>query len=108
MTLEQLKLKTLNDNPYAIFNAICIEDLGFDSIIFPSMPCDPALKHRVLCEIMSPEVPPGMPTNVLKRVIFKVSRWKSNAWKHRLCYKESLWSAFWSGIWNHLLKPSSI
>lgn len=93
---------------YAIFNAICIEHLGFDAGLFPSIAYDQDMKDRVLSEILSPEVPRDMPSNVLKRIRFKISRWKSNAWKHRLCYKESLWSAFWSGIWNHLLKPSSI
>lgn len=93
---------------YAIFNAICIDHLGFDSGLFPSISYDQDMKNRVLGEILSPEVPRNMPSNVLKRIRFKISRWKSNAWKHRLCYKESLWSAFWSGIWNHLLKPSSI
>lgn len=93
---------------YNIFNAICIEDLGCDPIVFPPASCEPAMKNRVLNDILSPEVSREMPNNVLKRIGFKVCRWRANAWKHRLCYKESLWSAFWSGIWNHLLKPSSI
>lgn len=93
---------------FNIFNAICIEDLGFNSSLFPSAPCEPGMKNRALKEILSPEVQGEMPNNVLKRIGFKVCRWRANAWKHRLCYKESMWSAFWSGIWNHLLKPSSI
>ena len=32
-------------------------------------------------------------------VLFKFRRWKGSAWKHELCYKESMWSAFWSGVW---------
>ena len=59
-----------------------------------------------------------LPVNVVKsgeeneELIFKMRarlyRWRDNEWKHQLCYKDSMWSAFWSGVWNHLLKPSSI
>ena len=93
-----------------IFNAICIEDLGFEPSAFPEgqAQCSPDLKQRVLDEILSPEFDGKVPKAVLSRLAFKLRRWKANAWKHRLCYKESMWSAFWSGVWNHLLKPSSI
>lgn len=93
---------------FHIFNAICVEDLGFDAFLFPKIECDPELKERVLSEILSPEFKEKTPTGKLARVLFKFRRWRANAWKHRLCYKESMCSAFWSGLWNHLLKPSSI
>ncbi|MBO4843975.1 MAG: nucleotidyltransferase family protein [Bacteroidales bacterium] len=95
---------------FRAFNAICVEDLGFDANIFPAeqAQCDAALKERVLNEILSPEFEGEAPKALLKRVAFKLRRWKANAWKHRLCYKDSMWSAFWSGVWNHLLKPKSI
>ena len=44
----------------------------------------------------------------MARVAWKWHRWKANEWKHRLVYKESMRSTFWSGVWNHLLKPKSI
>lgn len=93
---------------YDIFNAICVEELGFEVNIFTCVQSEPALKERVLDEILDPEFSDELPKSVFRRVVFKIRRWKGSAWKHKLCYKESMWSAFWSGVWNHLLKPSSI
>lgn len=102
--LEEYGMKKL----YDVFNAICVGDLGFDVHIFPKVQFDPALKDRVLNEMLSPEFSETEPKGLISRVMFKYRRWKANEWKHKLCYKESMWSAFWSGTWNHLLKPSSI
>ena len=93
---------------FNILNAICVGDLGFDVKLFPSVQFDPMLKDRVLNEIIAPEFDEELPKDVFRRVAYKLRRWKGNAWKHELCYDDSLWSAFWSGVWNHLLKPSSI
>lgn len=93
---------------YRLFNAICVEDLGFEPTIFPSFQYDYCLKDRVLNEIIDPEFGFGLPKSLFRRMIFKVRRWRGSAWKHKLCYKESMWSAFWSGVKSHLLKPSSI
>ena len=76
--------------------------------IFPEGEYDKALKDRVLADILSPEFNEEEPSGLIPRVAFKFRRWRANGWKHRLCYKESMWSAFWSGVWNHLLKPSSV
>ena len=102
--LEEYGMKEL----FHIFNAICIEDLGFEPTLFPTADINRELKRRVLQDILSPAIPDAMPEQLLKRVVWKIHRWKANEWKHRLCYKESMWSAFWSGVWNHLLKPASI
>ena len=93
---------------FNIINAICVGDLGFDVAYFPTAQFDPKLKDRVLKEILAPEYSNHTPIDFIKRVIFKIRRWMANTWKHQLCYKDSMWSAFWSGVWNHLLKPSSI
>lgn len=93
---------------YDAFNAICVEDLGFEVSIFLRVQFEPILKDRVLNEILNPEFSEELPKSVLRRVAFKIRRWKGSAWKHELCYKDSMWSAFWSGVWNHLIKPSSI
>jgi hypothetical protein len=93
---------------YNIINAICVEDLGFNPVFFSKVQFNPRLKDRVLNEIMTPEFESMTPNCFIKRVIFKSRRWRANQWKHELCYKESLQNSFWSGVWNHLLKPSSI
>lgn len=90
------------------FNAICVYDLGYDETLFPKIQVDQNLKSRILSELFYPEFNEKEPNGLFKRICFKYRRWKSNNWKHRLCYKDSLWSSFWSGVWSHLLKPSSI
>ncbi len=102
--LEQFGMLPL----FSIINAICVEDLGFEAKLFPEAIIDSKVKNRVLNEILCPEFNETQPSGLLPRVRFKLRRWKANGWKHTLCYKESRWSAFWSGVWNHLLKPASI
>lgn len=89
-------------------NAICVEDLGFPVDIFPSVQFVPELKERVLEDILDPEYTAAEPKGFFHRVIYKYKRWQGNAWKQELCYGESRWSAFWSGIWAKILKPASI
>ena len=93
---------------YYIFNAICVEDLGFESEIFPTIQFDPFLKQRVLNDILNPEFCKESPKGLILRVFYKYRRWKANGWKNELCFKESMWSAFWSGVWGKILKPSQI
>ena len=93
---------------YDIFNAICVGDLDFDVNIFPKVQFDPMMKDRVLNDILSPEFNEKERGGFFSRAIFKYRRWKANAWKHELCFSETMWSAFWSGVKSHLLKPSSI
>lgn len=93
---------------FNIFNAICVDDLGFDVSIFHKVKFSPYLKDRVLNDILSPEFSGGVPTALLPRVLFKYRRWRANGWKNKLCFKESLRSAFWSGVCGHLLKPKSL
>lgn len=93
---------------YQLFNAICVEDLGFSSQLFPSVQFNPSLKDRVLTEILEPDQVHNGNRCLVLRMVSTFRRWKDSAWKHELCYKESMWSAFWSGVWGHLLKPKSI
>lgn len=93
---------------YNIFNAICVEDLGFDASIFPEVQTNLSMKDKVLKEIIEPEYGVGIPKRLVPRLLFKFRRWKGSAWKHELCYNDGMWSAFWRGVWGHLLKPSSI
>lgn len=89
-------------------NAICVEELGFAVSIFHGVQFIPSLKDKIIEDIMNPAFCAEEPKFLISRLIYKYRRWKGNAWKHELCYKESRCSAFWSGVWNHLLKPASI
>lgn len=93
---------------YQLFNAICVEDLGFSCQLFPSVQFNPSLKDKVLAEILMPDQVSYNKLGGIPRLINRFLRWKDSAWKHELCYKESMWSAFWYGVWGHLLKPASI
>lgn len=105
-------LEILNEHHMMEFfnciNAISVENLGFDSKIFPYVQLLPCLKERILNDTFSQTFSHEEPNSIFLRIPFKYKRWKANQWKHELCYKESMRSAFWSGIWNHILKPSSI
>lgn len=102
--LEHFGMKKL----YDIFNAICVGSLGFDVGIFPKVQFNMDLKDRVWNDILSLEFAEKEKGGMLGRAFYKYRRWKANEWKHELCFSESMWSAFWSGMKSHLLKPSSI
>ena len=93
---------------FNLFNIICVEDLGFAASLFPELRFSPVLKDRVLFEILSSSGAGDAPARFFPRLVFRFRRWRASTWKHRLCYRESLWSAFWSRAWGHLLKSSSI
>lgn len=93
---------------YNIISAICVEDLGFEASIFPIVQFQPDLKDMVLNDILFPKFSASEPSNLIPRLLYKYRRWQGNAWKQELCYSESRWSAFWNGVWGHLLKPKSI
>lgn len=93
---------------YNTINAICVGNLGFDAKIFPNVQFRPDLRDKVLNDILYPKFSASEPSHLIPRLLYKYRRWQGNAWKQELCYSESRWSAFWSGIWGHLLKPKSI
>ena len=102
--LEHFGMKKL----YDVFNAICVEDLGFDVKLFPQVQFQPQLKKRVLNDILTPEFSEKESGGFISRAVFKYRRWKANEWKHELCFNDSLWNAFWTGVWGHLMKPGMI
>lgn len=93
---------------YNCINAICVEDLGFPVALFNTVQFVPNMKDKMLNDILNPAFVTEDPKGLIKRMVFKYNRWKGNAWKQDLCYNESRWSAFWTGIWAKLLKPASI
>ena len=95
---------------FNIINAICVEELGFQSTSFPNVKYVLHMKDRVLKEILEPKFDwkKAHDKNVFKRILFKYKRWKGGAWKRELCFGEgSLESFVWS-VRSHLLKPASI
>ena len=103
--LEEYHLKEFTE----CLNAICMGSLGFifdDNSNF-NYGVDDNLKERVLADILQPEYVTAEPKKLIPRLIYKYRRWQGNAWKQRLCYPDSRWSAFWSGLWAKMLKPSS-
>ena len=93
---------------FNILNAICVEELGFEMSSLPTISYNPVQKERALNDILTGANNSVENSNVILRQVNRFRRWKANQWKHEFCYKESMCSAFWSGLWNHLLKPSSI
>lgn len=89
-------------------NAICVEELGFEASMFPHVQFNPNLKDKIFNDIINPKFTAEEPKHLFPRLIYKYRRWKGNIWKHEICYNESLYSAFWSGVKSHLLKPASI
>ena len=81
-------------------NAICVEDLGFSPGIFHGVQFIPEVRNMVLADILAPEYA------VENRIVNMLKRWRGNRWKHKLCYRESMWSALWSGAWSYLKKPA--
>lgn len=102
--LEEYHMKDF----FCCINAICVENLGFPVEIFKTVQSAPSLKEKVLNDIINPAFATESPRGFFKKIAYKYRRWQGNAWKQRLCYNESRWSVFWSGIWAKVLKPSSI
>lgn len=93
---------------FGCINAICVEDLGFDASIFHGVKFNPALKDRVLREILNPEYGNDLPKYLIPRLIFKLKRWRGSEWKRELCFNENGCLSFWKNLWRHILKPKSI
>lgn len=88
--LEKYRMKESFD----CINAISVEDLGFDSNIFPYIQFNPTVKQRIINDILNTSFSEKEPKYVWKRIPFKYRRWKANEWKHELCYNESMSSSF--------------
>ena len=104
--VEQLDKYHMKDF-FNLINAICVDDLGFRTDIFPTVQFLPDLKEKVLADILEPAFGASEPKCIVPRLIYKYRRWQGNAWKQNLCYSESRWNIFWRGIWAKMLKPAS-
>ncbi len=90
---------------FSCMNAICVEDLGFNSAIFHGVQFKPGLKDKILNDIFNPEYPLKKSSNLIKNIVMSYSRWKGNAWKRDLCYKEKPQLGLLGGIMSLLMKP---
>ena len=108
--LQGVMSKYTMDTFFNTINAICVEELGFNSCIFPSAQFNPYIKDCVLKDILCPEYDwtEVHRLNFLSRLVFKYKRWQAGSWKRKLCYKEGDWITFWSSIRAHLLQPVDI
>ena len=93
---------------YSCLCAVCVEELGFDPAIFPGCTSCPEQKDRMLEDILHPGYGQPVPAKLLPRLAFKFRRWRENAWKRKMCYRENQLAAFLSSLWSHLLKPADI
>ncbi len=91
---------------FNLFNAICVDNLGFRAELFPSVQFLPELKEKVLMDILEPKYTSAEPAKMIPCLIYKLRRWNGNSWKQNLCYGESRWENFWMGLYAHLLKPT--
>ena len=94
---------------FDVVSAICVENLGFDISLFPEYCIAPDMLQRSLNDIITPEFSDEHPANIFSEMCYKLRRWRSNTWKHRIVYaNETLAGTFLTQLWSHLLKPSSI
>lgn len=91
-------------------NVICQVKLGLSKDSIPKQEYDSKLAERVWNEILQPEFAESRPYNVgyLRSWSYMFRRWWANRWKHRIVYRESLFSTFVVQIWSHILKPRSL
>lgn len=93
---------------YDCIKASCVDDLGFDTNLFPSIQYNPELKDKVLMEILFPKFGSELPNSLIPRIHYKIRRWRENGWKHALCFNETRASSFFNSVWAHMLKPNTI
>lgn len=105
--LDEMLIKFHMKEFMSCINAICAGNLGFDVRLFPDVTFNPILKDMVLSDILDPALGTAEPRELLPRLVYKYKRWQGNAWKQQLCYSESRWESFWTGIWAKILKPAS-
>ena len=100
--LEKYNMKDF----FLCLNAICVEELGFDASVFHEITCNPTIKEKVFADIINSGQDSDTSHHFVNRMVYRFKRWKRNAWKHKLCYKESRWGTFWSGLCSFLIRPS--
>lgn len=93
---------------------IAIRQLAFDKDVFhiPNeyedfQKCNHGLIDKVLDNILHP-TDEANDSKGIAYVINRYKLWKSNLWKHRIVYSDSVFSTFCAQIKSHLMKPATI
>ena len=96
-------------------DAIAVEQLGFDPVIFHTPEeyggfavQNRALIDRVLEDILSPADFDAKGLSPVRYVWTRLRCWWHNRWKHKIVYSDSLLSTFFVQIRSHLMKPATI
>lgn len=89
-------------------NAICVEELGFESAIFHGVQFNPDVKDKVFADIINPKFAMTEPAGMLPRLVYKYRRWQGNKWKQELCFDESRLLVFLKRLRAQVMKPVSI
>ena len=93
---------------------IAIRQLAFEKDVFhiPNeyedfQKCNHSLIDKVLDNILHP-TDEANDSKGIAYVINRYKLWKSNLWKHRIVYSDSVFSTFCAQIKSHLMKPATI
>ena len=90
-------------------NALSIDILGVGESCFPPFERDGSLEQRVLAEVLHPAFAERIPKRgFLQIMVFKLRRWWSGRWKHRIVYREGLVAMFFSQLRSHLESPEAM
>jgi len=92
---------------FCALNGLCIDILGFPEDRFPEYDVMEELQRRMLEDVFSPWS--GRKNAKTEGWLFRLFRWKSNLWKHRMVYEgENIFLMFIRQGWSHLMKPKTI
>ncbi len=104
---ERLREQVVKQNIYKFMdsiNGICIDYLGVPENIFPAFERDRKLEEKVFREILACELGQlSRHKGILSSSWFRMTRWWKNRWKHRLVYRENLFSSFFILLRSHWL-----
>ncbi|MBQ5752716.1 MAG: nucleotidyltransferase family protein [Alistipes sp.] len=90
-----------------VMNTLCVEYLGMDRTLAPSLTYDRELIERAWNDSMQYKVK-NIPNNFLYGWVYRIQRRYSNRWKQQLVYRDNGFGAIVRSAVTHLLPPSII
>ncbi len=88
-------------------NTVCVEYLGMDRSLAPSLTTDKAVVERMWDDMLEYKVK-SIPDNFLRGWIYRIKRRYNNRWKQRMVYRDNGLGALIRSAAIHLLPPSII